>query len=48
MRLTRVETNPKLSEPHLEDRIRVIARLEGSDSDDAQATARWMRRVAPP
>jgi transcriptional regulator len=49
MRLTRIETKTKLSQNRdLEDRNRVIATLEGSDGDDAQVTARWVRRVAPP
>lgn len=46
MKLTRVETKLKLSqnrEP--EDRHRVIARLEASDSEDSRATAKWMKRV---
>lgn len=48
MPLTRVETKIKLSQNRdLEDRTRVIARLEASDSQDAQATAKWMKRVLP-
>ena len=31
----------------LADRQRVIAKLEASDSQDAQGTARWMKRVLP-
>ena len=39
--LSRVETKLKLSQNReLEDRQRVIARLEASDSQDSQATAR--------
>ncbi len=46
--LARVETKIKLSQNRdLEDRQRVIARLEASDGQDAQATARWMKRVLP-
>ena len=45
---TRVETKIKLSQNReLEDRHRVIAKLEASDSQDAQATATWMKRVLP-
>jgi transcriptional regulator len=48
MRLDRVETKLKLSQNRdLEDRHRVIARLEASNSQDAQATAKWMKRVLP-
>ena len=48
MPLTRVETKIKLSQNRdLEDRTRVIARLEASDGQDAQATAKWMKRVLP-
>ena len=48
MPLTRVETKIKLSQNRdLEDRQRVIARLEASDGQDAQATAKWMKRVLP-
>jgi transcriptional regulator len=46
--LERVETKLKLSQNRdLEDRHRVIAKLEASDSQDAQATAAWMKRVLP-
>jgi transcriptional regulator len=46
--LARVETKLKLSQNRdLEDRHRVIAKLEGSDSQDSQATAKWMKRVLP-
>jgi transcriptional regulator len=49
MKLERVETKLKLSQNReLEDRHRVIARLEASDSQDARATAAWMKRVLPP
>lgn len=48
MKLDRVETKLKLSQNReLEDRQRVIAKLEASDSQDSQATARWMKRVLP-
>ena len=48
MTIDRVETKLKLSQNReLEDRHRVIARLEASDSQDAQATAKWMKRVLP-
>jgi transcriptional regulator len=48
MPLARVETKIKLSQNRdLEDRRRVIARLETSDDQDAQATATWMKRVLP-
>jgi transcriptional regulator len=48
MTLDRVETKLKLSQNReLEDRQRVIAKLEASDSQDAQATAQWMKRVLP-
>jgi transcriptional regulator len=48
MPLERVETKLKLSQNRdLEDRHRVIAQLESSDSQDAQATAAWMKRVLP-
>jgi transcriptional regulator len=48
MKLERVETKLKLSQNRdLEDRHRVIAKLEASDSQDAQATAKWMKRVLP-
>ena len=46
--LSRVETKLKLSQNReLEDRQRVITRLEASDSQDSQATAKWMKRVLP-
>ena len=46
--LSRVETKLKLSQNRdLEDRHRVIAKLEGSESQDSQATAAWMKRVLP-
>ena len=46
--LARVETKLKLSQNReLEDRQRVIAKLEASDSQDSQATAAWMKRVLP-
>jgi transcriptional regulator len=48
MPLSRVETKLKLSQNRdMEDRHRVIARLEASDSQDSQGTARWMKRVLP-
>jgi transcriptional regulator len=48
MPLERIEAKTKLSQNRdLEDRRRVIARLEGSDSQDAQETARWMKKVLP-
>jgi transcriptional regulator len=48
MPLSRVETKLKLSQNRdLEDRRRVIARLEASESQDAQTTATWMKRVLP-
>ncbi len=48
MKLDRVETKLKLSQNReLEDRQRVIARLEASDNQDSQATAKWMKRVMP-
>lgn len=48
MPLSRVETKIKLSQNRdLEDRQRVIAKLEASDNQDAQATAEWMKRVLP-
>ena len=48
MPLSRVETKIKLSQNReLADRQNVIAKLEASDSQDAQATARWMKRVLP-
>jgi len=46
MPLSRIETKIKLSQNRdMEDRRRVIAKLEGSDSQDAKATAKWMKRV---
>jgi transcriptional regulator len=49
MKLDRVETKLKLSQNRdLEDRHRVIEKLEASDNQDSQATARWMKRVLPP
>jgi transcriptional regulator len=48
MPLARVETKIKLSQNRdLEDRQRVIARLEASESQDSQATAHWMKKVLP-
>jgi transcriptional regulator len=48
MKLERIETKVKLSQNReLEDRKRVIAKLEASDGQDAQATAKWMKRVLP-
>ena len=48
MKIERMETKLKLSQNRdLEDRQRVIARLEASDAQDSQATARWMKRVLP-
>lgn len=48
MPLSRIEAKAKLSQNRdLEDRHRVIAQLEASDSQDAQATALWMKRVLP-
>ncbi len=48
MKLERVETKAKLSQNRdLEDRTRVIAKLEASDSQESQATAAWMKRVLP-
>lgn len=48
MPLARIETKLKLSQNRdLEDRTRVIARLEAGDNQDAQATAKWMKRVLP-
>jgi transcriptional regulator len=48
MKLERIETKLKLSQNReLEDRHRVIARLEASDNQDSQATAKWMKRVLP-
>ena len=46
--IARLQTKIKLSQNRdLEDRQRVIDRLDASDSQDAQATARWMKRVLP-
>ena len=46
--LSRVETKIKLSQNRdMEDRRRVIEKLEASSSQDAQATARWMKKVLP-
>ncbi len=48
MKLDRVETKLKLSQNReLEDRDRVMGKLTSSDSQDAQATAKWMKRVLP-
>jgi len=48
MNLDRVETKLKLSQNRdLEDRRRVIAKLEASDRQDSQATADWMKSVLP-
>ena len=48
MPVERIETKLKLSQNReLEDRQRVIAKLEASDSQDSQATAAWMKRVLP-
>ena len=48
MPIMRLETKIKLSQNRdLEDRKRVIEKLEASDSQDAQATAKWMTRVLP-
>jgi transcriptional regulator len=48
MPLARIETKLKLSQNReMEDRHRVIAKLEAGDSQDSKATARWMRRVLP-
>jgi len=48
MPLSRIETKIKLSQNReMADRQRVIAKLEESDSQDAQGTARWMKRVLP-
>lgn len=48
MPLSRVETKIKLSQNRdMEDRQRVIAKLEESEGQDAQATAAWMKRVLP-
>ena len=46
--ITRIEPKAKLSQNRdLEDRHRVIARFEASDSQDAQAVALWMKKVLP-
>jgi len=46
--ITRIEPKAKLSQNRdLEDRHRVIAKLEASDSQDAQAVALWMKKVLP-
>jgi transcriptional regulator len=46
--ITRIEPKAKLSQNRdLEDRHRVIARLEASDSQDAQAVALWMKKALP-
>jgi len=46
MPIDRLEAKTKLSQNRdLEDRHRVIARLEASDSQDAQATAEWMKKA---
>jgi transcriptional regulator len=48
MKLDRVESKTKLSQNReIEDRHRVIAKLEASDSQDSQATAKWMKKVLP-
>ena len=48
IKLDRVETKLKLSQNReIEDRQRVIAKLQASDSQDSQATAKWMKRVLP-
>ena len=48
MKLTKVEAKTKLSQNRdMEDRTRVIAKLETSDGDDAKATAEWMKKVLP-
>ena len=48
MKLTRVESKAKLSQNReLEDRHRVIAKLEASDRQDSQETARWMKKALP-
>ena len=46
--LSRIETKLKLSQNReIEDRHRVIEKLEASDGEDARATANWMKRVLP-
>jgi transcriptional regulator len=48
MPLDKVESKTKLSQNRdMEDRHRVIAKLEASDGDDAKATAEWMKKVLP-
>ena len=48
MPLDRVETKAKLSQNRdMEDRLRVIAKLEAGGSEDARATAQWMKRALP-
>ena len=48
MTLTKVEAKTKLSQNRdMEDRTRVIAKLEASEGDDAKATAAWMKKVLP-
>ena len=48
MVLDKVESKTKLSQNRdMEDRTRVIAKLEASDGDDAKATAAWMKKVLP-
>jgi transcriptional regulator len=48
MKLDKVEVKTKLSQNReLEDRHRVIAKLEANDGDDAKATAEWMKKVLP-
>ena len=48
MPLARLQTKIKLSQNReLEDRHRVIEKLEASDNQDAQVTAQWMKRVLP-
>ena len=48
MKLTKIEAKTKLSQNRdMEDRTRVIAKLEASDADDAKATAEWMKKVLP-
>lgn len=48
MPIERIETKLKLSQNReLADRHNVIEKLQASDSQDAQATAAWMKRVLP-
>lgn len=48
MPIVELQAKTKLSQNReLEDRHRVIARLEASDSQDSRATAAWMKRVLP-